>query len=907
MGKGMKVFRAFLLAVLVVICIAAVVVIFLQLNKNSNPGETLLDTNGSGSGVRVDSDNIRPTVHENHQLGQRAAVKPDDSEYWHFYPMFPADVMPGDTVVLSACADGFVDWEVDSNYADVKLIDQSSDSDNVYVSFVMPDEEVAIRALYEDIPYGNFESFVSSNKDVEHGEFTTLDAANVFTGTVGVSFSEFVELPVDIFIDYPLLTWSIDPIFDDLPPGLSLTRVGDNLRIAGTPTVSDFYEVYILLEDAGTTIDIIECRFTIYDAPPDPDIEPHDIPDALQGVFYQVELFAIDLPELLNPTINPWVWVDSTVLNSHGLSINVDDGRAFIRGTPTVAGVVTFSAILRTDEPGAMYDDVVRTYTITIWEPPIITESGLTDGMVGVPYNAAFATTGGTGALGATNWTWSIDGNSLLAYGLDIDPLTGALSGTPLSAALPGHDFTVRYTPDQSDIYGSVTKLDMYGDEDPFTVTLWPRPVITTGSRLSDGMAGPPNPALEPPEDDYSTMIEAERFPDGTEWVWTVSAGLPAFLDPDPVWSTANVPDSNDKIKVELSGYVPPASENNYTFTVYLAPAASVSNPNINNPAAQEQETFDLRIWPRTYLYVNTANKSYVSRVGEKNAADIGIEWTTWPPVDTPATMLYRDRRAVMPGTKGVISIDTFGVGFVRWEVETGHPTSNSVVIGGGRHGAPDIGNWGHRGQNSYVEILMPAVINAALPFTANRDVYIQGFSQPELKVEASLSVGTVGDSTYSSTIYVNGDLGSGPITLNWDIVNGPLPTNLMILASNNFTTSLIVMPGRQIGEPSGLFPITIGVNLPGTMRIDGDFTILINPTPGILIGDVTGKDGVNLADLIMLSMYIAEEPGVVLNNPQAAFIVPPFGAKPTHLDLGALARYFANPEENPYNISTVR
>jgi len=260
-----------------------------------------------------------------------------------------------------------------------------------------------------------------------------------------------------------------------------------------------------------------------------------------------------------------------------------------------------------------------------------------------------------------------------------------------------------------------------------------------------------------------------------------------------------------------------------------------------------------------------------------------------------------------MPGTRGVISIDTYGFGFMRWEVETGHPTSNLVVIGGGRHMAPDIGNWGHRGQNSYVEILMPAIISTAMPITANRDVYIRGFSQPEMKVEASLSVGTVGDSTYSSTIYVNGDLGSGPITLNWEIVNGPLPTNLRILATNDFSTGITVMPGQQIGEPSGMFPITIGVNLPGTMRIDGDFTIQIKPTPGILIGDVNGVDGVNLADLITLSKFIANEPGVVLNSPQGALIVPPFGAGPTHLDLVALANYFANPEDNPHNIGTVR
>ena len=86
--------------------------------------------------------------------------------------------------------------------------------------------------------------------------------------------------------------------------------------------------------------------------------------------------------------------------------------------------------------PGAYIDDLLVTEAVAI--PLMITTSSLPDGLVGSPYTAQVAKTGGT--IGST---WSIVGGMNHGW-LTIDPATGTLSGTPIAANLGPFSVTVR-------------------------------------------------------------------------------------------------------------------------------------------------------------------------------------------------------------------------------------------------------------------------------------------------------------------------------------------------------------------------------------------------------------------------------------------------------------------------------
>jgi hypothetical protein len=108
-----------------------------------------------------------------------------------------------------------------------------------------------------------------------------------------------------------------------------------------------------------------------------------------------------------------------------GLSLNTSSG--LITGTPTAAGSFSLTAKV-TDAKG-----VVATATggcpIAVATTPTLACVAQTTGQVGVAYNAALVRSGGSAP-----YTFSIVGGSLPA-GLALDPSSGAISGTPTTAA----------------------------------------------------------------------------------------------------------------------------------------------------------------------------------------------------------------------------------------------------------------------------------------------------------------------------------------------------------------------------------------------------------------------------------------------------------------------------------------
>jgi large repetitive protein len=150
---------------------------------------------------------------------------------------------------------------------------------------------------------------------------------------------------------------------------------------------------------------------------------------------------------------------------SDGLSINSSTGA--VTGTPTAHGTVTFTVTVKDSSSAGAESFTTAALTITVSNPPAptitttqaqVTAAPATAGsMYGFTFHAS-----GTGTL-----TWSATG---LSDGLSLNTSTGAVSGTPTSAAAVNIMLTV------SDTYGQSSAAT------PFTITVNnpPAPVITT-------------------------------------------------------------------------------------------------------------------------------------------------------------------------------------------------------------------------------------------------------------------------------------------------------------------------------------------------------------------------------------------------------------------------------------------
>jgi len=290
-------------------------------------------------------------------------------------------------------------------------------------------------------------------------------------------------------------------------------------------------------------------------------------------------------------------------------------------------------------------------------------------------------------------------------------------------------------------------------------------------------------------------------------------------------------------------------------------------------------------MWERRYLYIEVENTvGYVIRKAEEE--DVGWDELNWD--REPEAALYRTRRAVMPGTEGKIKTLLGVSGFIRWEVRNDEDVPDENVNKHVHIGGP--ANYGTLpgGQHGFVTIKMPSHYDkAGVP---DGDVYIRGVHSRIPVITGTLNPGTVGDEDYGGVIsVVSQDIGDGPGAIRWDIVQNRLPDDLIIDETAGRITSITGPPLE-----AGTFNFTIGLTLPGTMRIDRPFTILIHPRPGVIPGDVNGDKFVNLVDLVLLARYLQGDTDIPISIEAADL------NKNGIIDSGdlrILALFFARPE----------
>ena len=249
---------------------------------------------------------------------------------------------------------------------------------------------------------------------------TTLPA-----GTVG----EFYSQPVQVTGGTGALTWSI--IAGALPANLNLNST--NGTISGTPSAAGTSSFTVLVQDSGGLSDTQALSIKI-NPPAPPKITTTTLPAGTLGQPYS---------QTVQATGGTGARIWSISAGSLPPGLNLDGPTGVISGTPTVPGPSSFT--VRVQDAAGQSDTQPLSILINLSNPPAITTTTLPGGTVGQPYSQTLEATGGIGIL-----TWTISSGSLPAM-LNLDPLTGIVSGTPTTAGTANFTVKVTDTLSQSD------------------------------------------------------------------------------------------------------------------------------------------------------------------------------------------------------------------------------------------------------------------------------------------------------------------------------------------------------------------------------------------------------------------------------------------------------------------------
>jgi len=213
----------------------------------------------------------------------------------------------------------------------------------------------------------------------------------------------------------PPYTWSAT----GMPPGLTLNAPG---LITGTPVQPGAFPASMTVSDtkglsttATITLTVIQTTLRIGSGG-----GPPNLPAGTVGVAYSQFLNAVGGSQ----SGYTWNFLGSlppglTATNSPGCPTSCGQQ---ISGTPTQAGVFTFTAVVTDSLKNTAQQDI--TIAINTGTPPQITTTTLPLATIGQPYNSTLAATGGT-----PPFTWTIIGNGP-DPGLQLSA-SGVISGTP--------------------------------------------------------------------------------------------------------------------------------------------------------------------------------------------------------------------------------------------------------------------------------------------------------------------------------------------------------------------------------------------------------------------------------------------------------------------------------------------
>jgi hypothetical protein len=186
-------------------------------------------------------------------------------------------------------------------------------------------------------------------------------------------------------------------------------------ELTGTPTATGNTEITVKAVDDANPLDTAQMTFHI-------EIKNVAITTATLLGAYQDLAYSQTVAAMGGAT--PYAWsLRPGGENYAWLGIDALTGE--LTGTPTSAELGEVKVIVRVDDNGGNYDIRLFTFSVRIYDPPVIAATTLPDGLANEAYSAFVPVTGGAGTL-----TYSIT-SGLNHDWLVIDTASGELTGTP--------------------------------------------------------------------------------------------------------------------------------------------------------------------------------------------------------------------------------------------------------------------------------------------------------------------------------------------------------------------------------------------------------------------------------------------------------------------------------------------
>ena len=229
----------------------------------------------------------------------------------------------------------------------------------------------------------------------------TITTTTLPSGTVGIPYSPPALAATG---GSGALNWSL--VSGNLPPGLSLSAQG---LITGTPTQAGPFTFQVRATDPVTNLTATQSLSITITAPLS--VSTTALANGTIGIGYSQTLQATG-------GTPPYAW-SATGLTA-GLALDPNTG--ILNGTPTATGASTISITLTDAARGT----ASKQLTLTIGTPGIA-PAALPGGFINVPYSSTLT------VAGATVANWAVTTGTLPA-GLNLNPSTGVISGTPTAA-----------------------------------------------------------------------------------------------------------------------------------------------------------------------------------------------------------------------------------------------------------------------------------------------------------------------------------------------------------------------------------------------------------------------------------------------------------------------------------------
>lgn len=260
-----------------------------------------------------------------------------------------------------------------------------------------------------------------------YGMIAITQPVTITNGVVGTSYNTINLVATGGRTPY---NWTIT---GTLPPGLTL-GAGTGV-ISGKPTTAGVYTFTVSVQDPDSRKDSVSLSVLVLD-PVTVATTSLSSWTAGQSGYSQIVSGSGGLGSLT------WIAVDPTKLPP-GLSI---DTAGKITGTPLITDGGTYPFTVQASDTSAPPLTVQKQLSITIKQPAsFLSNSVLPDAVSKSDYSTTLKATGGT-----LPYSWSISAANGLAtlssLGLELDPVTGIISGTPISVTTTPAAFTVTVT-----------------------------------------------------------------------------------------------------------------------------------------------------------------------------------------------------------------------------------------------------------------------------------------------------------------------------------------------------------------------------------------------------------------------------------------------------------------------------